>query len=185
MKLTKHFITIIFFLFMFSRCIKHKNADLIVHNAKIYTVDNAFTVAEAMAIKDGKIVEVGKEHDIRNKYTSEKEYDAKTQPIYPGFIDAHCHFLHYGLGLNEVDLTGTRSFNEVLNRLRSYHKKNPNKDWIIGRGWDQNDWQNKEYPDKGQLDSLFPNNPVFITRVDGHAALANSVALKEADINAN
>ena len=114
--------------------------------------------------------------------------DAKGKFIFPGFIDAHCHFYGYGKGLNELDLVNTASFQEVINALIYYAKENNiypehaeinvNKtQWIIGRGWDQNDWKVNEYPDKRKLDSLFPNIPVLLKRIDGHAILVNQKAL--------
>jgi hypothetical protein len=162
-------------------CIKSEKADLLVRNATIYTVDAGFSIGQAMAIKDGKILEIGKEHEITNKYRSEKVFDAQTRPIYPGFIDAHCHFLGYGLSLQQVNLVGTKSFDEVIERVIEFSKNNTGE-WIEGRGWDQNDWQIQEFPDKEKLDELFPNQPIFIRRIDGHAALANSEALKRAKI---
>ncbi|MDB4754871.1 amidohydrolase [bacterium] len=162
-------------------CIKSEKADLLVRNATIYTVDAGFSIGQAMAIKDGKILEIGKEHEITNKYRCDDVFDAQTKPIYPGFIDAHCHFLGYGLSLQQVNLVGTKSFDEVIERVIEFSKNNPGE-WIEGRGWDQNDWQIKEFPNKEKLDELFPNQPIFIRRIDGHAALANSEALKRAKI---
>ncbi|MBT6747107.1 MAG: amidohydrolase family protein, partial [Flavobacteriales bacterium] len=141
-------------------CIKSEKADLLVRNATIYTVDAGFSIGQAMAIKDGKILEIGKEHEITNKYRSEKVFDAQTRPIYPGFIDAHCHFLGYGLSLQQVNLVGTKSFDEGIERVIEFSKNNTGE-WIEGRGWDQNDWQIQEFPDKEKLDELFPNQPIF------------------------
>ncbi|MCW3077539.1 MAG: nfdA [Bacteroidetes bacterium] len=167
-------------------------ADLIIHNAKIYTVDSVFKVVEAIAIKDGKILLAGSNNEVFEKYTGTKVQDAGGKFIYPGFIDAHCHFYAYGKGLNEINLVGTRSFNEVIERATTYCKehsisneslKQPSENtftWLIGRGWDQNDWEVKEYPDRKQLDSLFPDRPVVLKRIDGHAALANGAALNMA-----
>jgi len=157
-------------------------ADLVVHNAKIYTVDSVFSIEEAMAIKDGKVLEVGAENQIRNKYRAAKEIDAKLRPIYPGFIDGHCHFLGYGLGFFKVNLVGTNSWNEVLQKVIEFAELNP-EGWIEGRGWDQNDWELKEFPSKIELDSLFPDRAVILQRIDGHAAIANSKALELANID--
>ena len=157
-----------------------EKADLIVHNGIIYTVDSLFTTAESFAIKDGKIIAVGKNDSILAKYDGEK-LDAQGKAVFPGLIDAHCHFYRYGLGLQKVDLVDTKSFDEVIQRVVAFSKTNKSE-WIIGRGWDQNDWTNKEFPDKIKLDSLFPNTPVFLIRVDGHAALLNSEALRRAGI---
>jgi predicted amidohydrolase YtcJ len=158
------------------------DADLIIHNATIITVDENNTVAEAMAVKDGKILEIGPEREILNKYRSTQKIDAQKQFVYPGFIDAHCHFLGYGQFLNNVNLVGSKSFEEVIERLKSRKTEGV---WIIGRGWDQNDWQNKTFPNKAELDKIFPDVPVYLTRIDGHAALANSKALEMAGITAS
>jgi len=160
-----------------------EQADLIVHNAKIYTVNDLFDVADAMAIKDGKIIAIGPENEILNKYQFDAKeiIDAGKKPIYPGFIDAHCHFVGYAQNLKQVNLVGTKSFEEVIKRVEAYAKNN-NTEWIIGRGWDQNDWENKAFPTKDELDKLFPNKPVFLTRIDGHAALANQAAFNIAKI---
>lgn len=166
-----------------NNCTPPEQADLVIHNALIYTVNDAFDITEAMAIKDGKIIEIGPEHEIMNKYHSANEYiDAKKKPIFPGFIDAHCHFVGYALQKNRVDLVGTKSFDEAIKKVVDFSKTNKSE-WIVGRGWDQNDWDNKEFPTNEKLDSLFPNTPVFLKRIDGHAALANSKALSIANIN--
>jgi len=168
---------------MYSCKNQKQQADLIVFNALVYTVDGSFTVQDAFAIEDGNFVAVGTNNAIKGNYTSEKMIDAHEKPIYPGFIDAHCHFYGYGYNLlKRVDLVGTISFEDVIDRLKEHHKKT-NSEWIEGRGWDQNDWEVKEFPTKDLLDEAFPDNPVYLTRIDGHAALANSEALKRAGIN--
>ncbi len=173
-----------YFLLMFAiiSCAESEKADLIVHNAKIYTVNDAFDIEEAMVIKDGKIIAIGPEHEILNKYTAIEVIDAKQQAIYPGFIDAHCHFVGYALNLKQVDLVGTKSFDEVIERVTKFAKNN-DQEWIIGRGWDQNDWEVKEFPDRFKLDELFPDKPVFLKRIDGHAAIANKTALRLANVH--
>ncbi len=168
---------------MLSSCSKQQ-ADLIVRNAVIYTVDSIFSTAESFAIKDGKFIAIGSAEEIQNKYHAKEIIDAEGRAIYPGFIDSHCHFYGYGAGLQQIDLVGTKSFDEVIQRIVEFSKNNKTE-WIIGRGWDQNDWALKEFPDKEKLDKLFPNQPILITRVDGHAALVNSEALKRAGITAN
>ena len=158
-----------------------EQVDLVVVNANIYTVDDAFSKAQAFAVQNGRFVAVGSTDEINNKYTSDQIFDAKGLTITPGLIDAHCHF--YGLGLNQqwADLTGTLSFAEVLERVQQFQNENP-KDFILGRGWDQNDWEIKEFPTKKELDSLFPAIPVVLERVDGHAFLVNQSALDKAGI---
>jgi len=160
------------------------HVDLIVHNGVIYTLDENFAVAEAMAIKDGKIVEVGPENQILNKYTSDTKVDAEKSAIYPGFIDAHCHFLGFGLGQKYVDLKGTVSFEDVLNRIQG--KTNLlSEEWIIGRGWDQNDWTDSDFPNNELLDQAFPDKYVALTRIDGHAMLVSANVLDLAGIDKN
>jgi len=157
---------------------------MIVHHGLIYTVDTAFSTAEAMAIKDGNILETGTNEAILSKYSASEMIDAKGKTILPGFIDAHCHFTGYATDMWKCELMGTKSFNEIIEKIKAYSTHAP-MEWIYGRGWDQNDWQVKEYPDKKQLDSLFPNRPVFLKRIDGHAALVNQTALDIAGINAS
>ncbi|MFD2999488.1 amidohydrolase [Pontibacter toksunensis] len=159
-----------------------EQADLIVYNGTVYTVNDTFEKAEAFAVRDGKIVAVGTTADIQEQYTATEELDADGKAIYPGLIDAHSHFYRYGLGLQSADLVSTQSFKEVVQQLVAQREKYPEADWITGRGWDQNDWAEKEFPTKDTLDQLFPETPVIITRVDGHAALANQKALDLAGV---
>ncbi|MBL0128249.1 MAG: amidohydrolase [Flavobacteriales bacterium] len=158
------------------------DADLVVHNAVIHSVDEANTTYQAMAIKDGIILELGPEQQILNRYSAKETYDAAGQHVYPGFSDGHCHFLGYGLNKQKVDLSGTKSWAEVVERTKAFADAHPEKTWVMGRGWDQNDWEVKELPDRKELDRLFPDRPVLLQRIDGHAAVANAVALHHADI---
>ncbi|GGZ40860.1 amidohydrolase [Echinicola pacifica] len=150
---------------------------MIVHNAVIYTVDGDFSVVEAFAIKDGLILETGTSKHILEKYEAQEVMDAKGLFIYPGFIDAHTHFYRYGLGLKVADLTGAKSEAEMIERVQQHRTNTPDQAWILGRGWDQNLWEGQHFPSKSTLDSLYPDIPVLLTRIDGHAALANSKAL--------
>ena len=163
---------------------KNKEADLIIHNARIYAVDGAASTHEAMAIKDGKIIAIGPEREILNEFKATQTIDCGKRFIYPGFIDAHCHFLGYGRTLQDVDLTDTKSFDEVIERIRAFQPKN-SRGWIIGRGWDQNDWLIQEFPGRSRLDSLYPEIPVVLRRVDGDAMLVNAKAMELAKINAS
>tara|TARA_Y100000739_G_C20585774_1_gene455195 strand:- start:39 stop:1598 length:1560 start_codon:yes stop_codon:yes gene_type:complete len=156
--------------------------DLIISNAKVYTVNENFDILESFAVKDGRIVEVGSSKLIRKKYKSKNTIDAKGKTIMPGFIDAHCHFYGYGKNMRELSLYNTKSFDEIIKIIKNSKIK---ERWIIGRGWDQNDWKEKQFPDKKKLDILFPNTPIFLTRIDGHAALVNQKALDLAEINAS
>lgn len=182
-KAIKIYFTILFLITSIFCCSQKLKADLLIFNAKIYTVDSSFSVAEAMAVKDGKIVEVGTTKDLSKKYYSDNKTDVKGKFIYPGFIDAHAHFYSYGLGLQTANLFETKSWDEIINRLEAFAKSNPDG-WLIGRGWDQNDWAVKEFPAKEKLDMMFPDRPVLLTRVDGHAAIANQTALDLAAVKA-
>jgi predicted amidohydrolase YtcJ len=162
-------------------CTTKEEVDLIVTNANIYTVDANFSKANSFAVKDGKFVAVGDSEEITQKYDAAEQLDAEGKTIVPGLIDAHCHF--YGLGQNQqvVDLVGTQSFDEVVERVVAFQKERPSN-FIRGRGWDQNDWEVKEFPTKDKLDELFPDTPVALERVDGHAYLVNQKALDMAGI---
>ncbi|MEQ9262288.1 MAG: amidohydrolase [Owenweeksia sp.] len=165
-------------------CREHQPADLILYNARVYTVDSAFQVHEALAIKDGKILEAGTTHNIRYNFRAPKSVDLEGKFVYPGLIDAHCHFVGYAKGLKEVNLWGTQSFDEVIERVQEFQAKEK-VDFIIGRGWDQNDWSIKEFPHNTRLNQLFPETPVLLTRIDGHAVLVNQAALDYAGITAD
>ena len=162
---------------LFTACKQQEKADFIVINANAYTVNNNFDKAESFAVKDGKFIAVGTNDEIQSNYATLKTIDVKNQTVVPGFIDAHCHFFGLGLSLQQVDLRGTQSYDEILEKLAAF-KKEKNADYITGRGWDQNDWEVKVFPTKEKLDKLFPNTPVAIRRVDGHALLVNEAALK-------
>ncbi len=171
--------------FAVSSChFKNKQADLILHNATIYSVDDAFSTFEAMAIKDGRILALGTEREILNEYDAPQIIDCGKQFIYPGFIDGHCHFLGYGRTLQEVNLDSTASFAEVIERVKGFKPTN-SRGWIIGRGWDQNDWADQSFPSRTILDSLYPSTPVALQRIDGHAMLVNAEAMRRAKIDAS
>ncbi len=156
-------------------------ADLLVYNAAIYTVDSSFTTAEAMAVKDGKIVAVGNTTELESKYEPKEKLDVQGKFIYPGFIDAHTHFFGYGNSLQIADLAGTESWEailEVLKKFAATHREG----WLLGRGWDQNDWPVETFPTNEKLDELFPDRPVLLSRIDGHAAIANTKALELAGL---
>ena len=164
-------------------CSQKEVVDLIVKNATIYTVDSNFSKVESFVVVDGKIVETNTVDSIEKKYTSKNVVDAIGKYVYPGFIDAHSHFNGYGVNLMQyADLRGTESKEEIYEILKSHYEKFGG-DWILGRSWDQNDWSTKEFPDKIGLDKMFPDIPVFLIRVDGHAGWCNSNALEIGKVN--
>ncbi len=165
----------------FLSCNNKIQVAMIVHHGNIYIVDSIFQVSQAMAIADGKILETGSNEFIMSKYESDSVIDAKNNFIYPGFIDAHCHFTGYATDSWKCDLMGTKSFAEIVKKINEYSKSAP-MEWIYGHGWDQNDWADKSFPTKKILDSLFPDRPVFLKRIDGHAALVNQRAIDLAGI---
>ncbi len=161
-----------------------KEVDLLVHNATIYPAEPSSKKFSAMAVRNGSIVEMGHSDKLLQKYKAKEVLDADQKFIYPGFIDAHCHFSGYATDMWKCNLVGTSSYAEILDKIKVYSQTAPMK-WIYGRGWDQNDWDNKTYPDKSELDALFPDRPVFLKRIDGHAAIVNQVALDLANITAS
>ncbi|GAA5038893.1 amidohydrolase [Marivirga lumbricoides] len=178
-------ILLVFIATLLFSCSEKEQADFIFINGQVYQVNEGFEKAEAFAIRNNKFIAVGSEKDILNNFKSDSTIDLAGAAVYPGFIDGHAHFYRYSLGLQDVDLTGTQSFNEVVQRLQKHAEKYPEDNWLFGRGWDQNDWENKEFPDKDTLDILFPNKVIMLHRVDAHAVLTNSKGLQTAGINAN
>lgn len=172
-------------LFIFAAVVTACNSnrvDTIVHNGQIYTVDSAFTMVEAMAIKDGKIVATGTSDAIMKQYQADSLVDAKGAAVYPGLIDAHAHFLGYGTALFQVALYDAKTWEEAVDEIVAFAKAHPEIKFIQGRGWDQNKWPGKQYPTNALLNEKFPNTPVVIQRVDGHASIANTAALALAGI---
>jgi len=166
------------FILLITACSNKETVDLLIHNALVYTVDSSFSNAEAFAVKDGKIIAVGKSVELLNTYEATEKLDAGGKTIYPGFIDAHAHFISYGQSLFSVDLYDAKSFDEVINRVQQFAADHPNETWIRGRGWDQNKFPGKAFPSNEKLNELFPNQPVLLERVDGHACIANAKALE-------
>ena len=181
MRIRTLFATAAIALFLTS-CGGPKKVDTIVVNGVIYTVDSSFSTAQAMAIKDGLIVATGTDAEILAAYIAPEKIDAKGQAAYPGFIDAHAHFVGYGKSLFQVDLFGTTSWEEAVERVKVFAAAHPELAWIEGRGWDQNKWPGKKYPTNALLNTLFPNTPVVLQRVDGHAAIANQKAFDMAGV---
>lgn len=161
---------------------KGERVDLVIHNAQVHVMDENMSVEEAIAIRDGKIVEVGPERQILNKYRSDETIDALGKDVYPGFTDAHGHIFAYANQKMSVDLVGCKSMNEVIYRCEKYLSLTGKK-FIVGRGWDQTLFSNKEMPDYKALSEKFKNIPVCLYRIDGHAALVNEFLIKKAGIS--
>jgi predicted amidohydrolase YtcJ len=162
---------------------RQQQADLVFFNGKIYTVDSSFSKAEAMAIKDGKIVAIGSDADIRGNWIAADSVDLGGKPVYPGLIDAHGHFVEYGNSLFTDSLYGSASIEEVVQRVKDFAAAHRGLPWVIGRGWDQNKFPGKAFPDNILLNQFFPKTPVALVRVDGHAMLVNAKALQLAGIH--
>lgn len=167
-------------LFLIS-CNQEKPSGTLYFNGVIYTVDGDFSKAEAMIVKNGTIVAIGKETPLRKNNSVEREIDLQGKPVYPGFNDAHSHFNGYAQQLSRVDLRGVNSMEEMVAKMEEHQKNNPGQ-WITGRGWDQSLWPGKEFPDNTLLNKFFPETPVLVRRVDGHAAYVNKKAFELAKI---
>lgn len=177
-----HLRALVLLALLFVSC-SEDNADLILHNARIYTLNKSFDIASTLVVKDGKFIAVGDE-TLTNKYNAPSSIDLKGMPVYPGFIDAHCHFYQLGLAQEQVELRGVTSVEDLVNQIKA-QTKNSSSNVILGRGWDQNLWEDKSFPNKAVLDAAFPDQYVILERIDGHAAFVNSKVLEEALITAN
>ena len=151
---------------------KSESVDLVIYNAKIHLMDGKGTIVQAMAIRDGKVIEYGPDRQILNKYSYAESIDAQNKEVYPGLIDAHGHLFSYAEQKLSVDLVGCRSMEEMIRRIRDY-QKTENRKVIVGSGWDQSLWGSSELPDNSLLNLEFPNIPVCMYRIDGHSALVN------------
>jgi predicted amidohydrolase YtcJ len=170
-------------LYLLSSMKTKQKIDLLIYNATVYTVDSNFSKAEAIAVDKGKIIAVGSSTDLQDQYDATENIDAKGNAIFPGLMDAHSHFLDFGLGLNQADLVGNSCWYDVIERVKKFaaaHKDG----WIVGNGWDQNDWPDEIFPNNEKLNELFPDRPVILSRVDGHAAIANKKALELSGVKA-
>jgi len=158
-------------------------ASILIHNAVVYTMDAKQPRAEAVAIRGSRILAVGSSADIlkmRGPYT--RVIDAQGGTVVPGLHDAHGHFTSLGALLQRLDLRGTTSYAQVLDKVRARVATAKPGEWILGRNWDQNDWPTKVFPTHGELDKVAPDHPVYLNRVDGHAALVNTAAMKAAGL---
>ncbi len=146
-------------------------------NAQIYTVSAQSPTVEAFATQNGKFLATGTLKQLKSAYPLASEINLNGSTVIPGFIDAHGHLLGLGQSLLNADLMGTKNKAEIIERLKAKEKELADGQWLLGRGWDQNDWPNKALPSKSDLDEAFPTRPVWLERVDGHAGWANSAAL--------
>ncbi|MFC1527285.1 amidohydrolase [Candidatus Neomarinimicrobiota bacterium] len=167
-------------------CSDQKQSDLVIIGGKVATVDDDFSITEAVAVKSDKIIFVGANEDVK-KYIGSKTklIELNGELVLPGLIDSHGHLTGYGKALEDIDLVGTKSYQEVLDLVKEKVKSVESGEWIRGRGWDQNDWEIKEFPQHQALSNITPNNPVILSRIDGHALLVNQKAMKIADIDKN
>ena len=160
-------------------------AELVVTNARIYTVDGAVPIAEALAVSNGRVRFVGSVLGAKALTgPSTQVIDAGGRTVIPGMTDAHGHVLGLGLALRNVDLVGTTSYDEVIARVVARARTTPKGEWILGRGWDQNDWGDTRWPAHEALSRAVPDHPVWLERVDGHAGLANAMAMRLAGVTA-
>jgi predicted amidohydrolase YtcJ len=151
---------------------------LILHHARIYTVDATHTVAEAIALLNDRIIRVGSDTDVLKLRTSStRVVDLGGATVVPGLHDAHGHFTGLGAFLQSLDLRGTTSYQQIVDRVRERVARARPGEWIVGRAWDQNDWADTRFPTHDALSAVSPNNPVYLTRVDGHAGVANRAAM--------
>ena len=158
-----------------------ERVDLIVHNGVVLTLDPGNTIAQAVAVDSGRVVAVGPERAILNRYRSARTVDLRGGVLTPGLMDGHAHLVGYADGLLEANLVGTISWEEAVQRVVQHQAKWPSN-WAVGRGWDQNDWDSQAFPDRVLLDEAFPNQPVALERIDGHAMIVNAEALRRAGL---
>ncbi|MHC5210719.1 MAG: amidohydrolase [Planctomycetota bacterium] len=159
--------------------------DLLLRGGIVHTLDEARPRAEALASRGGRIVFVGSDAEAAPwAEAATAVLDLDGRHVYPGFADAHLHLAGYGRMLQKVDLIGTTSFAEVVARVAAQAAHQPPGTWVLGRGWDQNDWERAEFPSHAPLSEAVPGHPVLLERVDGHAVLANAAAMAAAGLDA-
>ncbi len=178
----KYSVSIFLAVFLVVGCQKKEKADYIIKDAVIYTMNENNDVAECVAVKDGKIVAVGSNQAVLQMYTSDSIVSLNGKYMYPVFTDAHAHFFGLAYSLGDCNLYGAKSVQEIITRLKIFREKNSHRLWMTGRGWDQNLFEDKQFPDRMTLDSVFPDIPVCLKRVDGHAVWTNTKAMEAADV---
>lgn len=157
-------------------------AEAVLTARRIHTQDTARPQAAAMAWdKDGRILATGSAKELRHRYPQARHIDAGDATVIPGLIDAHAHVMELGHALLRADLSGATSTAEVVRRLQAFAATAPEGTWLVGWGWDQNLWPGRAFPTAADLDAVFPDRPVWLSRIDGHAAWANSAAMRAAE----
>jgi hypothetical protein len=180
-KLISSFLLIVFLCPIFAFAQTKRRVSLLLFNGKVFTADENYSVAEAVAVDGERIVAVGNTRDLRNQFQAAREIDLQGRLVTPGFNDAHVHFFRGALALLNVNLLDTKSLSEAQNRVAEKVKTVKPGEWIAGRGWDHTIWK-QSFPTKKDLDQIAPNNPVYLVRVDGHVAWVNSAALRAAGV---
>ena len=170
-------------LLVLSSLLGAQDVDVVVTGARIETMDDKHAGATALAIRDGRIVRIGTDDEIL-ALAGEKTHrvDAGGHFVMPGFVDSHSHFVGLGSAMRRVRLNGMTSWKEIVARVRDAAKDVPKGRWILGRGWDQNLWENKAFPDHAELSAAVPDHPVVLARIDGHALIANAAAMSVAGV---
>ncbi|PWN05148.1 amidohydrolase [Rhodohalobacter mucosus] len=168
---------------LFSACTQEDNA-FVMHNINGYTLSGGDLVQfDAIAVKDGRVVETGAATALQEQFSDYEQINGAGQTMLPGLIDAHTHVMNLGFQELDVNVQGIDSLDETLEKIRQYAEDNPDLEWILGRGWNQVLWEENEFPTAEDLDRIVPDRPVFLRRVDGHAAWANSKAMELAGID--
>ncbi len=169
-------------LFLFS-CSQDQNGQ-IIHNVNGYTLlDGEIHQFEAIAFRDGKVVQTGSNEEILDGYSTFEKIDGNGNTMLPGLIDAHVHVMNLGFREMDVDLSGIRSLEETLEKIEEFANENPDAEWILGRGWNQVLWEENEFPTAQDIDEVVGDRPVWLTRIDGHAGWANSLAMELSGIS--
>lgn len=179
----RFFIITLFLFCLISGC-KGVQDGKVIHTINGYTLQEGdLKTFEAIAVGNGKVIETGSAEELTEKYSEFERIDGNGQTLLPGLIDAHAHVMGLGFRELDVDVSGITSLEETIDKVSEYAENNPDLEWIIGRGWNQVLWDENEFPGASDLDSAVADRPVYLTRIDGHAAWANTKAMKMAGIS--
>jgi predicted amidohydrolase YtcJ len=175
---------VLFCTLVLTACTDEESEVILISNARIYTFDAGNTLLESGSMaftEDGEILGIGDNEPMSRTFTDARQVNMDGKTVLPGLIDSHGHLYGLALSFTMANLSGTRSKADVINRLREFEAGLPEGEWLLGRGWDQNDWPEQAFPDRADLDAEFPDRPVWLRRIDGHAAWGNSLAIAQAD----